>query len=127
MSDYLMRMIDHIGEMARNIFDRNEDNDIHMTSESSASLETLTSHLLDLLEQEKYNEGENVLFSYAEKDNSAYVLYAGKMFYSRLAELSADDLLRGGFSREEIYQGLRDFSHYFEKSPDSGDMDSGAV
>ena len=115
MSDYLMRMIDQIGEMARNIFDKSEDNGIHMVSDQTASTETLTSFLFECLDKEMYNEGENALFCCAEKDQSSYVFYAGKMFYSKLADLSEEALARGNFSREEIYQGLRDFAGYFSE------------
>jgi len=124
MSDYLMRMIDQIGEMARAIFDRQDDSDdIHMTSESSAAVEPLTVLLMDLLEKGKYGKAEDALFSYVQNDRSAYVLYAGKTFYAKLAELSEDELARGNFSREEIYQGLKDFAVFFKEDDSEDDAE----
>ncbi len=114
MSDYFMRMIDQIGEMARALADKDEGSEEHIISERSSKEENLTTRLLASLEQKQYNQGENILFEYAEEDRSAYVLYAGKLFYTKLLELTEAELEAEGFSRKEVYQGLKDFTALFK-------------
>ena len=118
MSDYFMRMIDQIGEMAAHFFDVDLDDDIHVSDVAHTVDEQLTAYLSVCLAEGKYNQGEDFLFTYAEKDRSTFVMYAGRLFYFQLLEKSDEELEKHDFSRAEVYQGVKDFALLFQEDED---------
>jgi len=61
--------------------------------------------LLFLLDQQKINEAENMLFERIDPNDMIYLLVAID-FYNRLNSLDDEDIGKGGFTREEIERGL---------------------
>jgi hypothetical protein len=64
-------------------------------------------YLLRLIDEGKINEAEDLLFeSLSSTDNDSLLLAVD--FYQRLNALGNDELKLGNFSRQEIYDGLRE-------------------
>ena len=63
--------------------------------------------LLSLSEKGQICAAEDLLFEHLDSSDPTWSL-AGIRFYEHLASLSDEELARGGFSREEILQGLED-------------------
>lgn len=63
----------------------------------------------------EYNKAENMLFDEISKNNSQDTHEIALDFYDMLLEKSDEQLKEGGFTREEIYQGLEDLKKYRNK------------
>ena len=59
-----------------------------------------------------YNKAEDLIFDELEKSNSSKVYEIGIEFYNSLLQKSNEHLIKSNFSREEIYQGLRDIQKF---------------
>lgn len=106
--DWIMRQIRSMGQaIARMIFGKDSVK-YELTDETnSEKTNLLYKELLDLLEFLKINEAENLLFEKMETGDLKYLNIALD-FYSRLNELSDEQLEKGDFTREEIKIGLND-------------------
>jgi hypothetical protein len=63
----------------------------------------------------EYNKAENMIFDEISKNNSQEMHQIALDFYDMLLEKSDEQLKEGGFTREEIYQGLEDLKKYRRK------------
>ena len=79
---------------------------------NNARLDTLHRRLIDLLNRNKFNEAENLLFEQIETDKNSYFTLALD-FYSRLNSFTDEELNRNSYTREEIKEGLREISRLF--------------
>lgn len=61
-----------------------------------------------------YNKAENILFEEISKNNSPEIYQIALDFYSSLLEKSDEELEKGKFTREEVYQGLQDLKNIYE-------------
>jgi hypothetical protein len=68
--------------------------------------------LSEMLQNGLFNEAENLLFDEMDSGNANYLELAVD-FYCRLNEMSDRDLEAGGFSREEIDDGLKETARIF--------------
>ena len=59
-----------------------------------------------------YDQAENILFDYLEKDASIAMLTLGKEFYQRLLTKNTLDLQNGNFSLEEVHEGLEQLKNF---------------
>ncbi len=75
--------------------------------QSPAQGDLLHDALLRLLEQNRINEAENVLFEHLEGGVDG-MLNVALDFYYRLSILSDEQLAKAGFTRDEIDMGVRD-------------------
>ena len=78
--------------------------DIIKKADLSAT-EDLHNKLVRMIEEDKINEAENLLFDMMDTDNKEY-LEVALDFYSRLTE-------KNDFTKEEIAQGVLDISSKF--------------
>lgn len=103
----MMRIIKDLVRFLAKIF-LNKDTALYETYDEKNYTQTDRLHkmLLDLINQGKINEAENLLFEKLDPDNKRYIELALD-FYSRLSRLEDDFLEKNNFSREEIEQGLR--------------------
>lgn len=107
--DYILKIAEAIGKFSAKIFlnkDRNEFENINLNSVSGE--EILPIILKKLVLEGKYNEAENMLFEEMHKNPSNDLVNIGKDFYSMLLSKSDEELVKASFSREEIYQGMKD-------------------
>ncbi len=109
--DWLMRQINSMAQaIAKAIFGREEPE--YLPDGEFPETDPLHGRLLDLLDQRRINEAENLLFEQASEDDIAYLLVAAD-FYDRLGRISAQELEEADFSHEEAAQGLQDFARRF--------------
>lgn len=66
-----------------------------------------------LVNDGEYNKAENMLFEVIEKDKSQELYNVAVDFYNLLLEKNDEELERGGFSRKEVYQGLKDIKRKY--------------
>ncbi|MBW4829288.1 MAG: hypothetical protein KZY61_10080 [Clostridiaceae bacterium] len=110
--DWLMRNIETIIQMVAKIIfkkDFERDNiqfDIYAES-NSVEIHRLYEELIDLINELKINEAENILFAEINNNDLIYIKIAVD-FYNRLNKLSDGELERANFTREEIKSGLED-------------------
>lgn len=110
--DWLMRKIETIIQMVAKIIfkkDFERDNiqfDIYDES-NSVEIHRLYERLIDLINELKINEAENILFAEINNDDLIYIKIAVD-FYNRLNKLNDEELERANFTREEIKSGLED-------------------
>lgn len=107
--DYIMRQIHMLVQaIARIFFGRQEvsaalpGNSLHYTKDDQWH-----HSILELVDQGRINDGENLLFDGLEPGNRKHLLIALD-FYQQLNAMDDAALLKGGFSRDEILQGLGD-------------------
>lgn len=110
--DWFMRKIETIIQMVAKIIfkkDFERDNiqfDIYDES-NSVEIHRLYERLIDLINELKINEAENILFVEINNDDLIYIKIAVD-FYNRLNKLNDEELERANFTREEIKSGLED-------------------
>lgn len=68
----------------------------------------ITQLLLEKIVFLKISEAENILFDNLDRLSTAQARSISEWFYNKLSAMSDDDLIKGDFSREEIYQGMED-------------------
>lgn len=87
--------------------------DINLDTASSSDFIAII--LKGLILQKEYNKAENILFEEIEKNKSDKMHKIALDFYETLSEKSNEELLAGNFSKEEIFQGLKDIEAIFNK------------
>lgn len=68
----------------------------------------ITQLLLEKIVFLKISEAEDILFDNLFRLSTAQAKSISEWFYKKLSEMSDDDLSKGNFSRQEIYQGIED-------------------
>lgn len=115
--DWLMRQIESITKMiAKFIFKKEVINYEIVEEPSFEGTNFLYKRLLDLLNDRKINEAENLLFYKLDKENSNYLLI-GLDFYKRVNKYTDEELEALNFSREELKKGLEDLGKIYGVNP----------
>ena len=104
--DYLMRQVETLAETVAHLVFRKKSADYQPGEEHSAA-DDLYFQLHTLVEQGQINEAENRLYEGCDLDD-VRCLEVAVDFYSHLNNLTDKQLEAGGFSREEIQEGLED-------------------
>lgn len=108
-NDYILRIAESIGKLAAKVFLNKEGKEFeNINIESMSEKDILPILLKRLVLQGKYNEAENILFEELYKNPSKDLIIIGKYFYDMLLLKSDEELVKANFSREEIFQGLKD-------------------
>lgn len=110
-----MRQIESISAvLAALIFNRKpESAEIIAFREAFALGDLLTMRLGELLAEGKINEAENLLFEALDESPGPEYLKSALDFYGSLAAMPDGELEKLGFSREEIYEGLKELENMF--------------
>ena len=87
--------------------------DINLDTASSSDFIAII--LKGLILKKEYNKAENILFEEIEKNKSDQMYKIALDFYETLLEKSNEELLAGNFSKDEIFQGLKDIEAIFKK------------
>jgi hypothetical protein len=112
-NDWFMRQVESMVEvMIRMLFHKDNPDYVIRQDESSVETNLLYARLVSLLEQGRINEAEDLLFEKMDTHNDRYLELALD-FYARLNRFSDEELEQGGFSREEIGEGLKECAHAF--------------
>lgn len=108
-----------INELAKNtgksLLQKEEDNNEIINLDEADSSDYIRILLKSLVLKHEYNEAENILFEEIKKNKSEKIYKIALDFYDLLMDQSDDKLKNGNFSREEIFQGLKDVNIIFNK------------
>lgn len=111
--DWFMRQVDDMVRfLAGTILKKNTTN-YEVTQEVHSDADRLYLRINELLEDDKINEAENLLFEKIDGQNRRYLEIAVD-FYARLNALDDDTLEKNNFSREEIGEGLKEAAKVFD-------------
>ena len=108
-----------INELAKNtgksLLQKEEDNNEIINLDETDSSDYIRILLKSLVLKHEYNKAENILFEEIKKNKSEKIYKIALDFYDLLMDQSDDKLKNGNFSREEIFQGLKDVNIIFNK------------
>ncbi|MBS5964785.1 MAG: DUF6483 family protein [Finegoldia magna] len=112
-NDWLLKQINVVSEFLQKLFTDMETNrklnENEQYQKDSFEFERL---LENLIEQDRINDAENILFEKLETNNLMYATIATR-FYDKLKGLSDEKLQKSNYSRDEILQGLNDMCDMF--------------
>ncbi|MFR4777991.1 MAG: DUF6483 family protein [Finegoldia magna] len=112
-NDWLLKQINVVSEFLQKLFTDIETNrklnENEQYQKDSFEFERL---LENLIEQDRINDAENILFEKLETNNLMYATIATR-FYDKLKGLSDEKLQKSNYSRDEILQGLNDMCDMF--------------
>ena len=112
--DWIMRQIEIIVQMVAKIIFKKDNTQFDIYDESnSAEIHRLYERLINLLNELKINEAEDILFAKINNNDLIY-LKVSMDFYSRLNKLSDEELEAANFTREEIKSGLEDILKLYD-------------
>ncbi|WP_026884575.1 DUF6483 family protein [Clostridium akagii] len=110
--DYIIRLTESIGQaLAKIIFNKQQNEFENISIESMTGKDILPILLKRFVLQGKYNEAENILFEEIDKNPCNDLVNIGMNFYNGLLEKNDEELAKGNFSREEIYQGIEEIEN----------------
>ena len=108
-----------INELVKNtgksLLQKEEDNNEIINLDEVDSSDYIRILLKSLVLKHEYNKAENILFEEIKKNKSEKIYKIALDFYDLLMDQSDDKLKNGNFSREEIFQGLKDVNIIFNK------------
>lgn len=111
--DWLMKQIKNTIQIIARFFFKKDTITYEITNNTTnTETDLLYTQLLELLNSFKINEAENLLFESIKADDLNYLKIAVD-FYSRINNLSNEQLEKSDFSRDEIKSGLKDISKIF--------------
>lgn len=112
-NDWLLKQINVVSEFLQKLFTDMETNrklnENEQYQKDSFEFERL---LENLIEEDRINDAENILFEKLETNNLMYATIATR-FYDKLKGLSDEKLQKSNYRRDEILQGLNDMCDMF--------------
>ncbi|ACA43861.1 hypothetical protein FDC22_02690 [Clostridium botulinum] len=88
------------------------ENDKNIDTEKIGSTDLFKIILNKLFYEGNYDKAEDLIFEELEKNDSPEVYEIAVEFYNALLKKSDEELNKGNFSRDEIYQGLDDIERF---------------
>lgn len=111
--DFIMRQIELIARyIAESVFKKKSTEYKIIERENLSDTDKLHNKLVNLINENKINEAEDLLFDSLDLDNKKYLEVAID-FYSRLTKLDDATLELNDFTKEEIAEGLADVSNKY--------------
>mgnify|MGYP004451006009 FL=1 len=111
--DFIMRQIELIARyIAESVFKKKSTEYKIIEKENLSDTDKLHNKLVNLINENKINEAEDLLFDSLDLDNKKYLEVAID-FYSRLTKLDDTTLELNDFTKEEIAEGLADVSNKY--------------
>jgi hypothetical protein len=99
---------------AKTVLNKEEESIEQINLNDIGSGDILQIILKRLVNDGEYNKAENMLFKTINKNSSQEIYQIAVNFYNLLLEKSDEELEKGNFTREEIYQGLQDIKKIYE-------------
>ncbi len=108
--DWFMRQLEFLPKNLPTIKQTNDDPLIDIEDEITGEKRSvpLTQLLLEKIIFLKIAEAEDILFDNLDKLSNSQIESITNWFYTKIDNLSDHELIEGGFSREEINQGIND-------------------
>lgn len=114
--DYILRLAEAIGKLSAKLLLNKEQEEFENINLNSISGKEIFPILLKkYILEGKYNEAENILFEELRKNPCKDLVDIGKDFYNMLLSKSDEELIKANFSREEVFQGLKDIEKFTDK------------
>lgn len=111
--DFIMRQIELIARyIAESVFKKKSTEYKIIEKENLSDTDKLHNKLVNLINENKINEAEDLLFDSLDLDNKKYLEVAID-FYARLTKLDDATLKLNDFTKEEIAEGLADVSNKY--------------
>ena len=111
--DFIMRQIELIARyIAESVFKKKSTEYKIIEKENLSDTDKLHNKLVNLINENKINEAEDLLFDSLDLNNKKYLEVAID-FYSRLTKLDDATLELNDFTKEEIAEGLADVSNKY--------------
>ncbi|MDU1322793.1 MAG: DUF6483 family protein [Clostridium botulinum] len=88
------------------------ENDKNIDTEKIGSTDLFKIILNKLFYEGNYDKAEDLIFEELEKNDSPEVYEIAVEFYNALLKKSDEELNKGNFARDEIYQGLDDIERF---------------
>ncbi|WP_297430717.1 DUF6483 family protein [Clostridium sp.] len=110
------KLIQELGKSIGNIIcNKKEENSEKINIEQMTSTDIFKIIFIKAVHEGNYNKAENLIFDELETNYSDEIYKIAIEFYKSLLEKSNELLNQSNFSREEIYQGLKDIQKFKEK------------
>lgn len=121
-NDYFMRQIEDMTRaLASFIFMQRPDSNSLITEEGTVSAGNLLAYRLrQLVQQGHINQAEDLLFETVRTQRLPEYMPVALDFYTQLQGMSNGQLAAGGFSRQELAEGLADITKLFEEDMPGG-------
>lgn len=117
-NDYMLDLVETFGKnLGKTLFNEKEEIE-PIVIENLCDKDIMKVILQKLIHEGKFNEAEDTLFEFLEKNKSNEVKEVGEWFYNELSLKSDETLEKCSFSREEVEQGLKDFIKNFNNLKD---------
>ena len=114
--DWVMKQIELMVDFVAKIIFKKDNKEINIYDESkSTEIHRLYEKLINLINQNKFDEAENLLFENVNSDDYDYLRIAIN-FYDKINKLKDEDLDKGNFTREEIKMGIEDILRLYNIS-----------
>lgn len=105
--DWILGQISSIITMLKKLL-KKDDEEIIKDLEEDKEANIIYKNILQLLNQGKINEAENIIFENIDMNENVGLIAIE--FYSKINQLSNEELNEKKFSREEVYEGILDIS-----------------
>jgi hypothetical protein len=107
------KLIKELGKsIAKFICNKKEESSKKFNIERMSSVDIFKIIFTKAFNEGNYNQAEDLIFAELEKNNSQEVYEIAIEFYNSLLEKSDELLIKNNFSKEEIYQGLKDIKKF---------------
>lgn len=107
------KLIQELGRsIGKIISNRKEENSEKINIEQMTSIDMFKIIFIKAVHEGDYNKAENLIFDELETNYSDEVYEIAIEFYKSLIGKSNETLNQSNFSREEIYQGLKDIQKF---------------
>lgn len=112
-NDYMLDMVESFGKnLGKMFFDEKEEIE-PIVIENLSDKDIMKVILQKLIYEGKFNEAENTLFEFLDKNKSNEVKEVGEWFYNELSLKSDEALEKASFSRDEVESGIKEFIKNF--------------
>ena len=112
-SDWLLRQIEGFTYfLSKMLFNKDRPSYEIREDAVKSDADLLYYRLMDLVEDLKISEAENLLFDEMKREDPSY-LEVAIGFYTQINKLDDTMLEAGNFSREEIEEGLKDAASFY--------------
>ncbi|EHJ00299.1 hypothetical protein CDLVIII_3744 [Clostridium sp. DL-VIII] len=110
------KLINELGKsIGKIIANKKEESSIKINMDKMDSIDLFKIIFTKTVHERNYNKAEDLIFDELEKNNSLEVHEIAIEFYNSLLQKSDEHLKENNFSREEIYQGLKDLEKLKDK------------
>jgi hypothetical protein len=116
-NDWVMRQIDMLVQFAARVIFHKDAVEYDVQDESNlTNTDDLYLKIQKLLKEGKICEAEDLLFE--NQNNTEEFLTLALDFYQKLSKMSDEELEQHNFSRQEIYDGLKEILFRFKGMPE---------